>query len=148
MTDAVIVATARTPIGKAGRGVVQRHARGHDGRARRRRGGAGARVSRRNLLEDSLWGCGYPEYVTGGNVARQIVLRAGLPASIAAATVNRFLRLRAAGRRHGRPRHRAGAAPGRVLVGGVREHLDGAAHAPAMPARPGWRSIARISTCR
>lgn len=42
------------------------------------------------LIEDSVWGCGYPEYVTGGNIARQIVIRAGLPVSIAGTTVNRF----------------------------------------------------------
>ncbi len=42
------------------------------------------------LIEDSVWGCGYPEYVTGGNIARQAVIRAGLPVSIAGTTVNRF----------------------------------------------------------
>ena len=42
------------------------------------------------LIEDSIWGTGYPEHVTGGNIARQIVLRAGLPGSIAGTTVNRF----------------------------------------------------------
>jgi acetyl-CoA C-acetyltransferase/acetyl-CoA acyltransferase len=42
------------------------------------------------LLEDSLWGCGYPEHATGGNVARQIAIRAGLPDTVAGATVNRF----------------------------------------------------------
>jgi len=42
------------------------------------------------LIEDSVWGCGYPEAATGGNIARQVVLRAGLPQSIAGTTVNRF----------------------------------------------------------
>jgi len=42
------------------------------------------------LIEDSVWGCGYPEYVTGGNIARQAVIRAQLPVNIAGTTVNRF----------------------------------------------------------
>jgi acetyl-CoA C-acetyltransferase len=35
-------------------------------------------------------GCALPEGTTGGNIARQIVLRAGLPVTTAGATVNRF----------------------------------------------------------
>src|SRR5262249_55493513 len=42
------------------------------------------------LIEDAVLGCGYPEGVTGRNVARQTVIRAGLPLSIAGTTVNRF----------------------------------------------------------
>ena len=89
MKDAVIVATARTGIGKAGRGTLNlTHGATMGGHV------AGIAVARAGidpaLIEDSIWGCGYPEYVTGGNIARQIVLRAGLPVSIAGTTVNRF----------------------------------------------------------
>jgi acetyl-CoA C-acetyltransferase/acetyl-CoA acyltransferase len=42
------------------------------------------------LIEDSVWGCAIPENVTGGNVGRQIAIRAGLPVTVAGATVNRF----------------------------------------------------------
>jgi acetyl-CoA C-acetyltransferase/acetyl-CoA acyltransferase len=42
------------------------------------------------LIEDAILGCGYPEGTTGRNVARQTVIRAGLPLSIAGTTVNRF----------------------------------------------------------
>ena len=89
MKDAVIVATARTGIGKAGRGTLNlTHGATMGGHV------AGIAVERAGidpaLIEDSIWGCGYPEYVTGGNIARQIVLRAGLPVSIAGTTVNRF----------------------------------------------------------
>lgn len=89
MSDAVIVSTARTPIGKAHRGAfnithgvdLAGHATAH---AVERSGMDPA------LIEDSIWGCGYPQGVTGRNIARQAVLRAGLPVSVAGTTVNRF----------------------------------------------------------
>ena len=89
MSKAVIVSIARTPIGKAGRGAFNiTHGATMGGHA------AAEAVKRAGidpaLIEDSIWGCGYPEYVTGGNIARQIVIRAGLPVSIAGTTVNRF----------------------------------------------------------
>ncbi|SNR27452.1 acetyl-CoA C-acyltransferase [Puniceibacterium sediminis] len=89
MKDPVIVSVARTPIGKAGRGAFNMtHGAVMAGHA------AAQAVARAGidpaLIEDSIWGCGYPEYVTGGNIARQAVIRAGLPVSIAATTVNRF----------------------------------------------------------
>ncbi|MGR3463555.1 acetyl-CoA C-acyltransferase [Limimaricola sp.] len=89
MTDAVIVSTARTPIGKAARGAFNithgADMAGHAARHAVERAGLDPA-----LIEDSIFGCGYPEYVTGGNIARQAVIRAGLPVSIAATTVNRF----------------------------------------------------------
>jgi acetyl-CoA C-acetyltransferase len=42
------------------------------------------------MIEDAILGCGYPEGTTGRNVARQTIIRAGLPISIAGTTVNRF----------------------------------------------------------
>jgi acetyl-CoA C-acetyltransferase/acetyl-CoA acyltransferase len=42
------------------------------------------------LIEDAILGCGYPEGTTGRNIARQTVIRAGLPLSIAGTTVTRF----------------------------------------------------------
>lgn len=89
MKDAVIVSTARTGIGKAARGSLNlTHGATMGGHV------AAAAVQRAGidpaLIEDSIWGCGYPEHVTGGNIARQIVIRAGLPTAIAGTTVNRF----------------------------------------------------------
>ena len=89
MPDAVIVSTARTAIGKAARGALNvTHGATMGGHV------AAQAVTRAGvdpaMIEDSIWGCGYPEAATGGNIARQIVLRAGLPVSIAGATVNRF----------------------------------------------------------
>ena len=89
MKQPVIVQAARTGIGKAKRGAFNMtHGAVMAGAT------ASAVVARAGidpaLIEDSIWGCGYPEYVTGGNIARQAVIRAGLPDSIAGATVNRF----------------------------------------------------------
>src|SRR5579871_1991139 len=41
-------------------------------------------------VEDVIMGCANPEGATGGNIARQIALRAGLPVSVPGMTVNRF----------------------------------------------------------
>jgi len=89
MREAVIVSTARTPIGKAFRGAFNKthgvtmtgHAIEH---AVKRAGIEGGEV------EDVIVGCGFPEGATGFNHARGAALRAGLPVSAAATTINRF----------------------------------------------------------
>ncbi|MGF1552884.1 MAG: acetyl-CoA C-acyltransferase [Paracoccaceae bacterium] len=89
MTDAVIVSTARTPIGKAFRGafnathgaVLGGHALRH---AALRAGVDPAEV------EDVIFGCGLPEAATGKNIARLSAMRAGFPTAVAGTTVNRF----------------------------------------------------------
>lgn len=89
MREAVIVSTARTAIGKAARGAFNdTHGAtmgAHVAKEAVRRAGIDAA-----MIEDAIFGCGYPEYVTGGNIARQIVVRAGLPIGVAGTTVNRF----------------------------------------------------------
>jgi acetyl-CoA C-acetyltransferase len=89
MTDAVIVSTARTPLAKSWKGAFNMthgaELAGHAVRAAIDRAGIdGAEV------EDVLMGCANPEGATGANIARQAALRAGLPVSVAGATVNRF----------------------------------------------------------
>jgi len=89
MSDAVIVSTARTPIGKAFRGafnkthgaVLAGHAIAH---AVERAGVDPSEV------EDVVMGCGLPEGATGHNVARLAAIRAGLPVTTAGTTINRF----------------------------------------------------------
>lgn len=89
MREAVIVASARSGLTKAGRGEFN-NTTGATlggtviGETVRRSGIDPARI------EDCLIGCAHPQGTTGGNIARQIVIRAGLPVSIAGATVNRF----------------------------------------------------------
>ena len=41
-------------------------------------------------VEDVTMGCANPEGATGGNIARQCAIRAGLPVTAAGQTVNRF----------------------------------------------------------
>ncbi|SAK70651.1 acetyl-CoA acetyltransferase [Caballeronia pedi] len=89
MTDAVIVATARTALAKSWRGALNMtHGAtlgGHVTKAVVERAGIDpARV------EDVIMGCANPEGATGMNIARQIALRAGLPVSVPGMTVNRF----------------------------------------------------------
>jgi len=89
MREAVIVSTARTPIGRAYRGAFNNtHGADLGGHAVRHA------VDRAGIdpaeVEDLLMGCALPEGATGGNIARQIALRAGLPVTTSAATINRF----------------------------------------------------------
>jgi acetyl-CoA C-acetyltransferase len=89
MADAVIVSTARTGLAKSWRGAFNMtHGAtlgGHAVRAAVERAGVDPAE-----VEDVLMGCALPEGATGGNIARQIALRAGLPVSAAGVTVNRF----------------------------------------------------------
>ena len=89
MTDAVIVSTARTPLCKSWRGALNNtHGAkmgGHVVHAALER----ARIEGQEV-EDVIMGCATPEGATGGNIARQIAIRAGLPVSVSGMTVNRF----------------------------------------------------------
>ena len=88
MREAVIVSTARTPIGKAYRGAFNNteaptlggHAVQH---AVERAGVDPAEV------EDVIMGCAMPQGTQGHNIARQVALAAGLPVTTAGMTVDR-----------------------------------------------------------
>jgi len=89
MTEAVIVSTARTPLCKSWRGAFNMtHGATLGAHAVRHA------ISRAGIdsaeVEDVIMGCAHPEGATGGNIARQIALRAGLPVTTAGITVNRF----------------------------------------------------------
>ncbi|HET8897528.1 MAG TPA: acetyl-CoA C-acyltransferase [Rhodanobacteraceae bacterium] len=88
--DAYIVATVRTPVGKAPRGVF-RHTRPDDMLAHV----INAALSQCPGIDparigDAIIGCAMPEAEQGMNVARIGVLLAGLPDSVPGVTVNRF----------------------------------------------------------
>jgi len=89
MANAVIVSTARTPIGKAYRGAFN-DTNGHSMGAHV----IGHAVARAGLdpaeVEDVVLGCANPEGATGMNIARMCALKAGLPVTSSAFTVNRF----------------------------------------------------------
>jgi acetyl-CoA C-acetyltransferase len=89
MPDAVIVSTARTPIGKAFRGAFNiTHGAvlgGHVVKHALERVGIEP-----GEVEDVMMGCGMPERATGHNIARLSAIRAGLPVTVPGVTVNRF----------------------------------------------------------
>jgi acetyl-CoA C-acetyltransferase len=89
MPEAVIVSTARTPIGKAYRGYLN-NTHGSDIGAH----AVSHAVQRAGIdpsqIEDIIFGSGNPEGATGSNIARQIALRADFPVTVAGTTVNRF----------------------------------------------------------
>jgi acetyl-CoA C-acetyltransferase len=89
MREAVIVSTARTPIGRAYRGAFN-NTHGADLGAHAVRNAVERAGVEPGAVEDVLMGCALPEGATGGNIARQIAIRAGLPVTVAASTINRF----------------------------------------------------------
>jgi acetyl-CoA C-acetyltransferase len=89
MREALIVSTARTPLTKAHRGEFN-ITPGPTLAAFAVRAAVDRSGLEPALIEDAILGCGYPEGTTGRNVARQAIVRAGLPISIAGTTVNRF----------------------------------------------------------
>jgi acetyl-CoA acyltransferase len=90
MNEAVIVAGLRTAVGKAPRGTL-RTTRPDDMAAEvittlmQRLPGVAP-----DTIDDVILGCAAPEAESGTNVARIAALRAGLPDSVPAVTVNRF----------------------------------------------------------
>lgn len=89
MREAVIVAGARTPVGKAGKGTL----------AAVRPDDLGALVVKETLkragnyegnIDDLIIGCAMPEAEQGLNMARNIGALAGLPNTVPAVTINRY----------------------------------------------------------
>ncbi|PFN82914.1 acetyl-CoA C-acyltransferase [Bacillus sp. AFS076308] len=89
MREAVIVAGARTPVGKAKKGTL----------ATVRPDDLGALVVKETLkragnyegnIDDLIIGCAMPEAEQGNNMARNIGALAGLPYTVPAITINRF----------------------------------------------------------
>ena len=88
MTEAVIVSTARTPIGRAYKGALNNTEGatmiGHAiSNALSRAKVEGAEV------EDVVIGCAMQQGTTGGNIARKALLRAGLPITASGTTIDR-----------------------------------------------------------
>ena len=88
MREAVIVSVARTPIGKAYRGAF------NDTQGQTLGGHAIAEAVKRagidpGSIEDVIMGCALQHGSTGGNVARQAAMRAGLPVTVSGMTIDR-----------------------------------------------------------
>src|ERR1700759_3546891 len=88
MTEAVIVSTARTPIGKAYKGALNNTEGatllGH---------AISSALTRAKIdgaeVEDVVMGCAMQQGTTGTNIARKALLRAGLPVGVAGTTIDR-----------------------------------------------------------
>ena len=89
MTSALVVSTARTPFTKSWKGALNMT---HGAEL-------GAHVVQHAVLragidaadiDDVVLGCSTPEGATGANIARQAVVRAGLPNTVSGMTINRY----------------------------------------------------------
>ena len=89
--EAVLVATRRTAVGKAGKGVL-RNTRPDDFSIEMLKGilDSLGDTFPKEIVDDVVMGCAMPEAEQGLNVARMIGLGAGLPESSSAITINRF----------------------------------------------------------
>src|SRR5437016_7238915 len=118
MADAVIVSAVRTAVGKAPHGTL-RGTRPDDlaaaviGEALRRAPGIEP-----GDVEDVIIGCAMPEAEQGLNVARIASLRAGVPVTASAVTVNRFCASGLQAIAYAAERIRAGGA-GAIVAGGT-----------------------------
>src|SRR5204862_1232904 len=90
MREAVIVASSRTPLAKSFRGSF--NLTRPDDLAAHCITDVLRKVPQLDPaeIEDVVLGCAIPEGQQGDNVARVAAIRAGLPASVAGLTVNRF----------------------------------------------------------
>jgi len=88
--EAVIIDCLRTPVGKAPKGTL-RNTRPDDLAAAVIQG-----LLKRfpqispGTIDDVILGCAFPEGEAGMNVARAVAMRAGLPDTVPAYTINRF----------------------------------------------------------
>ena len=129
--EAVIVGGVRTAVGKARRGMAQ-HWRPDE---------MGAAVVREVLrrtegklnpedVDDVIIGCALPESSQGLNMARVIALRAGLPDSVPAVTVNRFC---------SSGLQTVAMAAERILAGGAETIIAGGAETMSLVPITGYR---------
>ena len=122
MPEAVIVAAVRTPVGKAPNGSL-RHTRPDD-LAAAAITAALAKVPALDAaeVEDVILGCAMPEAEQGLNVARIASLRAGVPHTASAVTINRFCASGLQSIAYAAERIQAGAAD--VVIAGGTESMS------------------------
>ncbi len=89
MTEAAIISTARTGLGKSWKGAFNMTYGATLGAHSVQHAVARAGIDPAEV-EDVIMGSTFGEGTTGGNIARQIALRAGLPITTAGLSINRF----------------------------------------------------------
>ena len=86
--DAVIVSTARTPIGRAYKGAFNSTPGATLGALSLAPAIERAGIEP-GLIDDVVWGCVLTQGTQGGNIGRQVALRAGCPVTVSAQTIDR-----------------------------------------------------------
>ncbi|MGA3234827.1 MAG: thiolase family protein [Bryobacteraceae bacterium] len=137
MPEAVIIDCLRTAVGKAPRGAL-RNARPDDlaatvirallSRYPQATEGAG--------VDDVIIGCAMPEGEAGNNMARQSLLRAGLPESVPGMTINRFCSSGLQAIAQAADRIRSGGAD--ILIAGGAESMSKTPFGGLKPAPNPW----------
>jgi acetyl-CoA acyltransferase len=89
-TEAYIVSSARTPVGKANKGVLSTFRPEDLGAAAVNEAMDRVDGLEPEMVDDVLMGCAFPEGPQGMNMGRIIAQKAGLPDGVPGATVNRF----------------------------------------------------------
>src|SRR6201995_3352280 len=118
MQDAVILSAVRTPVGKSGKGSLATTRPDDLAAVALRAALERAPGVEAEEIEDVILGCAMPEAEQGMNVARMASLRAGLPVSASAITVNRYCASGLQSIAYGADRIRTGGATA-VLAGGT-----------------------------
>ncbi len=90
MLDALIISAVRTAVGKAPRGTLRNTRPDETGAVVIKEAIARVEGLDPAEIEDVIMGCAMPEAEQGMNVARSAAIRAGLPVSTSAMTINRF----------------------------------------------------------
>ncbi|MGD2251416.1 MAG: thiolase family protein [Anaerolineales bacterium] len=90
MTEAVIVAGARTAVGRAKRGTLKSFRAEDMAKAAVQAAWERTGDLDKAIVDDVVIGCAFPEGSQGLNMARPVAMYAGFPSSVPAMTVNRF----------------------------------------------------------
>src|SRR5438876_391222 len=90
MKEAFIVSAVRTAVGKAPKGTLRDTRADEMGAAVIKEAMARVPGLQAAEIEDVIMGCAMPEAEQGMNIARSAAIRAGLPVSTSAMTINRF----------------------------------------------------------
>src|SRR5579862_4689142 len=90
MREAVLVSSVRTAVGKAPKGSLRTTRPDDLAAVAIKEALARARALEPEEVDDVIIGCATPEAEQGMNIARIASLRAGLPVSVSAMTINRF----------------------------------------------------------
>src|SRR6478672_5335261 len=135
MREAVIIDCLRTAVGKSPRGAL-RNSRPDDLGAMVIRALLDRHPAAKEDVDDVILGCAMPEGEAGSNMARQAALRAGLPDSVPAMTINRFCSSGLQSIALAAERIRAGAAD--IVIAGGSESMSLTPRGGLKPAPNPW----------